>query len=81
MLIQKDRVVYDAAKLYVEYDQKGDIHIYSLVIQTVLGESVKMYVHDSKRIIDFIFDSVVAELNSNINKIVDMDYIISNAYE
>lgn len=81
MLIQKDRVVYDAVKLYVEYDQKGDIHIYSLVIQTVLGESVKMYVHDSKKIIDFIFDSVVAELNSNTNKIVDMDYIISNAYE
>ena len=50
------------------------------VIETVTGEKVNMYVHDSKRVIDFIFDSVIAELNSNPGKVVDINYIIENAY-
>lgn len=81
MLIKKERVVYQVAKLYVEYAQKGDIQIYSLMIQTITGEIVNVYAHDSKRIIDFIFDAVVAEVNANAQGIVDMDYIIANAYE
>lgn len=80
MLIMKERVIYQVAKLYIEYTQKGDIHIYTLVLETVTGEKVNMYAHDSKRIIDFIFDSVIAELNSSPGKVIDIDYIIENAY-
>ena len=29
MLLLKDRVVYQANKLYIEYNHKGDIDIYS----------------------------------------------------
>lgn len=81
MLILKDRVLYQVAKLYIEYAQKGDIHIYSLVIQTMTGEQITIYAHDSKRIIDFIFDATVAELNANPGRVVDINYIINNAYE
>lgn len=81
MLILKDRVLYQAGKLYVEYTHKGDIDIYTLMIDTLTGEHVNLYAHGSKRIIDFVFDAVVAALNTEPQKAVDMDYIISNAYE
>nr|WP_302600106.1 hypothetical protein [uncultured Cellulosilyticum sp.] len=81
MLIKKERVVYQGAKLYIEYAHKGDIEIYTLVLETVNQEKINLYAHDSKRIIDFIFDATVAELNAGTGKVVDMDYIIANAYE
>ena len=81
MLILKDRVLYKASKLYIEYTQKGDIILYTLVIDTKNEEPVSVYAHDSKKVIDFIFDSIVAELNNNPGKIVDVNYIIKMAYE
>lgn len=81
MIIKKERTIYQGAKLYIEYMHKGDIEIYTLVLDSVNGERVNLYAHDSKRIIDFIFDATVAELNSGTSKVVDMDYIIANAYE
>jgi Mg2+ and Co2+ transporter CorA len=81
MLILKERVLYKAAKLYIEYTQKGDITLYTLVIDTHNGEQVSVYAHDSKKVIDFMFDSIVAELNNNPNKVVDVNYIIKMAYE
>ncbi|WP_069998477.1 hypothetical protein [Cellulosilyticum sp. I15G10I2] len=81
MLILKERVLYKAVKLYIEYTQKGDITLYTLVIDTQGGEQVNVYAHDAKRIIDFIFDSIIAELNNNPNKVIDLNYIIKMAYE
>ena len=81
MLIKKERSVYKGAKLYIEYTHKSDIEIYKLVLETITGEKVNLYAHDSKRIIDFIFDAAVAELGSLDIKVVDIDYIIANAYE
>lgn len=80
MLILKDRAIYQANKLYIEYTHKGDIDIYTLVIETMTKECVNLYAHDAKNVIDFIFDSIVAELNNAPSKIVDIDYIVSNAY-
>lgn len=81
MIILKERVLYKVNKLYIEYMQKGDITLYTLVIDTTGGENVNVYAHDSKKVIDFIFDSIVAELNNNPNKVVDLNYIIKMAYE
>lgn len=81
MLIKKERVVYQGAKLYIEYTHKSDIELYSLVLETVTGERVNLYVHDEKRIIDFMFDAALAELNSLEQRVVDIDYIITNAFE
>ena len=81
MLILKERVLYEASKLYIEYTQKGDITLYTLDIDTPNNETVNIYAHDSKKTIDFIFDSIVAELNNNPNKVVDVNYIIRMAYE
>ena len=80
MLLLKDRVIYQVNKLYVEYNHKGDINIYTLMIETMTKETVSLYAHDSKSIMDFIFDSIVAEINVNSQKIVDLNYIINNAY-
>lgn len=80
MLLLKDRVIYQVNKLYVEYNHKGDINIYTLVIETMTKETVSLYAHDSKNIMDFIFDSIVAEVNVSPQKIVDVNYIINNAY-
>ena len=80
MLFLKDRVVYKVNKLYIEYNHKGDINIYTLVIETMTKEIVNLYAHDSKGIIDFVFDSIVAEINVDPQKIIDVNYIISNAY-
>lgn len=81
MLILKERVLYEVTKLYIEYTQKGDITLYTLDIDTSNNEKVNLYAHDSKKIIDFIFDSIIAELNNNPNKVVDVNYIIKMAYE
>ena len=80
MLFLKDRVIYQVNKLYVEYNHKGDINIYTLMIETMTKETVSLYAHDSKSIMDFIFDSIVAEVNVSPQKIVDINYIINNAY-
>lgn len=80
MLLLKDRVIYQVNKLYVEYNHKGDINIYTLMIETMTKETVSLYAHDSKSIMDFIFDSIVAEVNVSPQKIVDINYIINNAY-
>lgn len=80
MLLLKDRVIYQANKLYIEYNHKGDIDIYTLTIETMTKEIVNLYAHDSKGVIDFMFDSIVAEINVAPSKIVDINYIISNAY-
>ena len=80
MLFLKDRVIYQVNKLYIEYNHKGDINIYTLVIETMTKETVSLYAHDSKGIMDFIFDSIVAEINVNPHKIVDVNYLISSAY-
>jgi len=80
MLFLKDRVIYQVNKLYIEYNHKGDINIYTLVIETMTKETVSLYAHDSKGIMDFIFDSIVAEINVNPQKIVDVNYLISSAY-
>lgn len=80
MLLLKDREVYQVNKLYIEYSHKGDINIYTLVIETMTKEIISLYAHDSKGIMDFIFDSIVAEINVSPQKIVDVNYIISNAY-
>lgn len=81
MLLMKDRTVYQANKLYIEYNHKGDIDIYTLAIETMTKELVTLYAHDAKNVIDFIFDSIVAEINGAPNKVVDVNYIINNAYE
>lgn len=80
MLLLKDRVVYQANKLYIEYNHKGDIDIYTLTIETMTKEIVNLYAHDSKSVIDFMFDAIVAEVNIAPLKIVDVDYIVNNAY-
>ena len=81
MLLLKDRVVYQVNKLFIEYNHKGDIDIYTLTIETMTQENINLYAHDSKSVIDFIFDSIVAEINVAPQKIVDVNYIINNAYE
>lgn len=81
MLILKERTLYKANKLYIEYNQKADITLYTLVIDTASQEHITMYAHESKKVIDFIFDSTIAELNSHSNRIVDLNYIIKMAYE
>lgn len=81
MLILKERVLCQAVKLYIEYTQKGDITLYTLAIDTVNEKGISVYAHDSKKIMDFIFDSIIAELNNNPNKVVDLNYIIKMAYE
>lgn len=81
MLLLKDRVVYQVSKLYIEYNHKGDIDIYTLTIETLTKEIVNLYAHDSKSVIDFIFDAIVADINVNPQKIVDVGYIINNAYQ
>ena len=43
-------------------------------------EIVNLYAHDSKSVIDFMFDAIVAEVNIAPLKIVDVDYIVNNAY-
>ena len=80
MLLLKYRVIYQVNKLYVEYNHKGEINIYTLMIETMTKETVSLYAHDSKSIMDFIFDSIVAEVNVSPQKIVDINYIINNAY-
>ena len=81
MLLLKDRVVYNVNKLYIEYNHKGDIDIYTLVIETMNKEEVCLYAHDSKNIIEFIFDAIVAQINIAPHKIVDVGYIVDKAYE
>ena len=81
MLIQKDRVLYEGCKIHVEFTHKADITMYSLILETITGEVVNLYVCEEKRIIDFIFDAVVAELNRTDNNVVDVNYIIANACE
>lgn len=81
MLLKKEKAVYEASKIFVEYTHKGDIDIYTLVMETVTKELVNLYAHDSKRVIDFIFDAIVAEINVGTQKVVDVDYIITSAYE
>lgn len=80
MLLLKDKAVYQASKLFIEYNHKGDIDVYSVVIETVTKEGVILYAHDSKSVIEFIFDSIVAEINVAPNKIVDVNYIINSAF-
>ncbi|ADZ81858.1 hypothetical protein QTL86_17625 [Cellulosilyticum sp. ST5] len=81
MLILKERVLYEGCKLYIEFTHRADIIIYSLVLETVTGENVMLYACDTKKVIDFIFDAVIAELNGSNNRVVDVNYIISNACE
>lgn len=81
MVLLKDRAVFQVSKLYIEYNHKGDIDIYTLVAETMTKELINLYAHDSKKVIDFIFDSIVAELNVAPHKVVDIDYIVGNAYE
>lgn len=81
MLLMKDRVIYQVNKLYIACNHNGDNDGYSLMIDTMTKESVSLYTHDSKNVIDFIFDAIVAELNVAPQKIVDMNYIVNNAYE
>lgn len=81
MLILKDRVLYDGTKLYIEFTHKGDIEIYTLVVEDYQGNKTNLYAHDSLNIIDFIFDSVIAELNNMTKQVVDLNYIIKMAYE
>lgn len=81
MILLKDRALFQANKIYIEYNHKGDIDIYTLVAETMTKEIITLYAHDSKRIIDFIFDSITAEVNVGTNKVVDVDYIVNSAYE
>ena len=81
MLILKERVLYEGCKLYIEFTHRADITLYSVVLDTVRGEGIMLYACDSKKVIDFIFDAVIAELNSADNRVVDINYIISNACE
>ena len=81
MLVQKDRVLYEGCKIHVEFTHKSDITMYSLILETVTGEVVNLYVCDQKGTIDFMFDAVVAELNRADSRVVDINYIISNACE
>ena len=81
MLILKERVLYEGCKVYIEFTHRADITLYSLLLDTVRGESVILYVCDSKKVIDFIFDAVVAELNRSDSRVVDINYIIRNACE
>lgn len=59
----------------------ADIIVYRLTSEIVTGENIVLYACDSKNVIDFIFDAVITELNSSNNRIVDNNYIISNACE
>lgn len=81
MLLLKDKAVYQASKLFIEFNHKGDIDIYSVVIETITKENIILYAHDSKNVIEFIFDSIVAEINVAPQKIVDVNYIINSAFE
>ena len=42
MLLLKDRVIYQVSKLYIEYNHKGDIDIYTLKIETMTKELVNL---------------------------------------
>lgn len=79
MLLLKDKAVYQICKLFIEYTHKGDIDIYTLVGEMSTKEQVTFYAHGSKSVIDFVFDSIIAELNVAPYKVVDVDYIISSA--
>ena len=81
MLLLKDKAVYQASKLFIEFNHKGDIDIYSVVIETITKENIILYAHDSKNVIEFIFDSIVAEINVAPQKVVDVNYIINSAFE
>lgn len=81
MLLLKDRALFQVNKVYIEYNHKGDIDIYILMAETMTKEAITLYAHDSKKVIDFIFDSIVAEVNAGTNRIVDVDYIVNSAYE
>ena len=81
MLLLKDRALFQVNKVYIEYNHKGDIDIYILMAETMTKEAITLYAHDSKKVIDFIFDSIVAEVNAGTNRIVDADYIVNSAYE
>lgn len=81
MLVLKERVLYEGCKIYVEFMHRADITVYSLMLETVTGENVMLHACDSKKVIDFIFDAVIAELNGANNRVVDINYIISNACE
>ncbi len=81
MLLLKDKAVYQTSKLFIEFNHKGDIDIYSVVIETMTKENIILYAHDSKNVIEFIFDSIVAEINVAPQKIVDVNYIINSAFE
>ena len=81
MLLLKDKAVYQVSKLFIEFNHKGDIDVYSVVIETITKENIILYAHDSKNVIEFIFDSIVAEINVAPQKIVDVNYIINSAFE
>lgn len=81
MLLLKDKAVYQVSKLFIEFNHKGDIDVYSVVIETITKENIILYAHDSKSVIEFIFDSIVAEINVAPQKIVDVNYIINSAFE
>ena len=81
MLLLKDKAVYQVSKLFIEFNHKGDIDVYSVVIETITKENIILYAHDSKSVIVFIFDSIVAEINVAPQKIVDVNYIINSAFE
>ena len=53
MLLLKDKAVYQASKLFIEFNHKGDIDIYSVVIETITKENIILYAHDSKNVIEF----------------------------
>ena len=73
MLLLKDRALFQVNKVYID--------IYILMAETMTKEAITLYAHDSKKVIDFIFDSIVAEVNAGTNRIVDVDYIVNSAYE
>lgn len=81
MLLLKDKAVYQVSKLFIEFNHKGDIDVYSVVIETITKENIILYAHGSKSVIEFIFDSIVAEINVAPQKIVDVNYIINSAFE
>ncbi len=70
MLLLKDKAVYQANKLYIEYNHKGDIDIYTLTIETMTKEVVNLYAHDSKNVIECIVDAIVAELNIGLHLLI-----------
>ncbi len=81
MLLLKERAIYQVCKLYIEFVNKSEVTMYKLQAQTLAKEEITLYAHQSKSVIDFIFDGILAELKSDSHKVIDTNYIIKNACE